>query len=310
MMKPTHARIADMALAVRRASPLALATSYGATLDGQSGGYAIGGDLAAEILMPAAGALLPLCTQITIAKAGSIGLPLDATSPWTENGIRALWQDEADQLEPTKPNLSLSTFRPKKLTVLVPVSDELLEDSDALAAWLPIAMREAVTQKINDAIVNGLGAARPLGILNSSGTIIVAKTDGQAANTISNRNLGDMLSRHLNPAGAVWLTSQPLGYVPDVQGKGGFLAGLPVVQIDACPALGTLGDIILADLSQYIVAMKAAQMASSIHLWFDQDIIAFRLTVRLDGMPALGAPVTPTNSAVSKSHFVALATRD
>ncbi|MDO9225638.1 MAG: phage major capsid protein [Pseudomonadota bacterium] len=307
---PTTPRItlAQVAQEVRRCGPLALATTFAGTPSGQDGGYSVPADTASEILMPAAGALLPLCTGITI-KGGSLGIPLDATSPWTENGIRALWQDEADQLEPTKPNLSLSTFRPKKLTVLVPVSDELLEDSDAMSAWLPLAMQAAVTQKINDAIINGIGAARPLGILNSSGTIVVSGTEGQPVGTITERNLQDMLDRHLNPAGAIWITSTPFGQTPGSPTPG-HLAGLPVFHTFACPPRGNLGDIVLADMSAYIVAMKGPQLATSVHLWFDQDLTAFRLTVRLDGMPALGAPVTPTNSAVSKSHFVTLASRD
>ena len=45
------------------------------------------------------------------------------------------------------------------------------------------------------------------------------------------------------------------------------------------------------------------------HLWFDQDLMAFRLIFRMDGQPAMAAAITPPNSSVTRSHFVALQAR-
>lgn len=305
--------LAEVALAVRRAAPMALATSFGSTVSGQDGGYAVPTDTASEILMFATGALLPLCREIPV-RGGGIGIPLDACSPWNDDGIQAFWPDEGDALQASIPKLGLTSFDLKKLTCLVPVTDELLEDSAALQAWLPMAMGEALKVKVNDSIVAGLGAGRPLGILNAPSKIVVDKEGSQTAATITDANVEAMLARHLDATAARWLVNP--GAYGAITGLATFdsasrtLAGLPIVLTDACKALGSDGDLILADLAGYVVASKAAQLAQSMHLWFDQDMTAFRLTFRFDGSPMLSSAVTPPNSAVTRSHFVTLAVRD
>lgn len=315
MIRPNAAAsIANIALEVARKAPMALATNFGSTLSGQDGGYAVPVDAANEILLPAVGALLPYCRQIPVTRGGSIRLPKDTATPYgTDTGIFCEWELEASQLPQRKPKLDLAGFELKKLIALVPVTDELLEDSDALAAYLPLAMQTAATAKVNSAIISGLGVGRPLGILNSSSLITVAKDGSQAAGTIVNANITAMLDRALTPQGSVWVAN-PSAYgrivnLAAFDSGSGKLGGLPVVTTDACPAPGTPGDLILADMGFYLAALKTPQLNSSVHLWFDQDMTAFKLIFRMDGMPALAAPVTPPNASATKSHFVALAER-
>jgi HK97 family phage major capsid protein len=308
------ARIGQIAVAVRRAAPLALATSFGSTLDGQSGGYSVPVDAARAILMPETGALLPHCGELPITRGGSIELPLDLATPYgTTGGVIAAWESEGVQLDQKKPKLNMTQFMLKKLVALVPVSDELLEDSDALAAWLPLALQTAATLKVNDAIVNGTGAGVPLGIRNSGSLITVEKETSQAPGSIVEGNIARMLDRSLSPDLSMWIAN-PSAYalitmLPSFDKATRTLAGLPILLTDACPAPGTAGDLILADMRYYIAASKTPQLNQSMHLWFDQDVTAFKLVFRMDGMPALGAPVTPPNTTASKSHFVTVATR-
>lgn len=313
MIKPTmQTRIASIANEVRRAAPMALATSYGATVNGPDGGYATPLDVGSEILMPGIGALLPHCRQVPV-KGGGIGIPLDAQTQFSDAGIVAAWEPEASQLPQQKPNLNLTSFYLKKLVALVPVTDALLEDSAAMEAYLPLAMQTAVTRKVNDAIINGTGAGVPLGILNSPCLITVSKETSQTADTILEANISQMLNRAIDPLSSIWVMNpRCYGHVSTLAAfdpATRTLAGLPIVTTDACTELGEFGDIILADMSWYIAAMKTPTLNSSMHLWFDQDITAFRLVFRMDGAPALGAPVTPPNSPVTRSHFVALAQR-
>ncbi len=49
--------------------------------------------------------------------------------------------------------------------------------------------------------------------------------------------------------------------------------------------------------------------ATSMHLWFDYDVQAFRATFRIDGHPWHAAAVTPPNSSVTRSSCVNLAAR-
>lgn len=305
-------RIAAVAREVCFRGPMALATSYGAALSGQDGGYAVPVDAATAILMHDTGALLPYCRQVPVTRGGSIKLPID-TATATDSGVIAAWEIEAAQLPQRKPGLNLTLFDLKKLIALVPASDELVEDSDALVAWLPLAMQQAVTLKVNEAIVGGIGAGRPLGILNSGSLITVAKASAQTAGTIIDENIATMLARSLTPMSSMWIAS-PAAYAQIVtltlfDAPTRTLAGLPIVLTDYCSALGTPGDLILADMNWYVVASKTPQLNGSMHMWFDQDVSAFRLTFRWDGMPALSAPITPPNSAVTKSHFITTAVR-
>ena len=75
--------------------------------------------------------------------------------------------------------------------------------------------------------------------------------------------------------------------------------------------VGDQGDIVLANMAGYRAITKAGgeEFSESMHLWFDQDVTAFKLIFRMDGQPALTSAVTPPNSAVTRSHFVALAAR-
>ncbi len=306
-------RIAAVARDVRRASPMALATTYGATVDGPGGGYAVPTEMASAILMPAVGALLPHCLEVPVVRGGGIDLPLDLATPFGSEGVIAAWEDEAAQMPQRSPKLNMDSFRLKKLTTLVPCSDEMFEDSAALAAWLPLAMQTAVVHKCNDAIINGPGTARPLGILKSGSLITVAKDGSQVAGSIVDANVAMMLDRSLSPMTSTWIAN-PSAYAK-ITVLSGFdnasmtLAGRPIVLTDACPVPGQPGDLILADLGMYVVASKNPKLGDSVHLWFDQDITAFKLVYRMDGMPALSAPVTPPHASATKSHFVTTAVR-
>jgi HK97 family phage major capsid protein len=91
----------------------------------------------------------------------------------------------------------------------------------------------------------------------------------------------------------------------------GFLLGRPIVVTEACATLGTVGDVILADLSKYLTVVKAGGVRSdtSIHLFFDQNTTAFRFVLRIAGQPWLSAPIARKNGANTLSHFVTVATR-
>lgn len=312
MKDHTHLEFARFAQEIARRPAIAAATNT-ATRKADDGGFAVPTDAADMILAPSVGALLPLCTVLPVANGGSIELPVDLSTAYTEAGIISGWQDETDQLPEYKPSLKKSLFTPRKLITLVPVSDELLSDSAALAAYLPLAMQTAVTRRINEAILSGPGVARPLGILKANATITVAKEGAQAAGSIVAANLTAMLARSLNPTASHWIMNPALyGQIIGLaawDGASRTLAGRPVVLTDACPAPGNPGDIVLAEMQSYLVAMKDPGRHMSTHLWFDQDVNAFRLTVRLDGMPMLAAPITPPNSTVTRSHFVTLAER-
>lgn len=307
------------------------ATTFGNEAAGPDGGYAVPPAFASEIASYAYAedSLLSRC-DVTPVAGNTMTFPKDETTPWGSTGITASWEAEGNQSTPKKPALGEAQLKLRKLKVLVAASDELLADASAMSSYITRKCGEAVDWKVNDAILNGTGAGMPLGILNAGCLVAQAKETGQSADTIVAKNVAKMYSRVVTGAGAnlVWLlnpdafpevvtltlNNNPI-WVPANEGfKGapnGLLLGRPIVMTDACDTLGDQGDIVLANLSGYRAITKAggAEFAQSMHLWFDQDLMAFRLVFRMDGQPAMAAAITPPNSAVTRSHFVALAAR-
>jgi len=81
----------------------------------------------------------------------------------------------------------------------------------------------------------------------------------------------------------------------------GTLFGRPVIPIEQCQTMGTVGDIILADMSEYILIDKGGiQNASSIHVRFVNDETCFRFVYRVDGrkLAALNSNVEMTSSLI------------
>jgi len=107
------------------------------------------------------------------------------------------------------------------------------------------------------------------------------------------------------------LGQQPI-WTPPATGfqnaPGGFLFGRPVRFSEHCKTLGDKGDIQLLDLKGYYGVRKegGTRYATSLHLYFDYGLQAFRWILRFGGQPHLSAPVAPANGANTKSHFVSL----
>ena len=67
----------------------------------------------------------------------------------------------------------------------------------------------------------------------------------------------------------------------------------------------------VANMGQYMSGQKVAGLRAetSMHLWFDYDVTAFKFVMRVAGQPWLSAPVSPANGANTYSPFVTLAAR-
>jgi HK97 family phage major capsid protein len=82
-----------------------------------------------------------------------------------------------------------------------------------------------------------------------------------------------------------------------------------VIAIEQAPALGTQGDIVLADLSQYMTITGAPRYALSADAGFLTDESLIRFTLRCDGNPMWSSPITPYNGTLTRSPFITLAAR-
>ncbi len=324
----------DERLLVGASRGAAAPASFGAEGSGQDGGFLVPPQFAQEIfrLSLDEDSLLPLTDNVEIT-GNTMAFPKDETTPWGSNGIRAYWQGEAASAVTTKPVLGLATLRLKKLMALVPVTDELLDDTNALSSYLPDKIATSIRWKSNESILFGSGSGVPVGCMNATTTVTVAKESGQATQTLQPQNLAKMIAR-LPPGSfsrAVWIVNNdvlpalftltlgnypiylPIGGTPSGMQASpyGTLLGRPVFVSQHANTFSSQGDVLLADLSYYQTITKAGglQTATSMHLYFDTDLTAFRTTFRMDGQSKIAAPISPAKGATTLSPFAQLGAR-
>ena len=308
-------------------------------LIGSEGGFLLEPSFAAELLKPLhdAGPFSSRCAKLPIGpnSNGVTVRAVDETSRATGSrwgGIKGYRLAEAGTKLPTFPTFKLIELRLKKYAVLCYATDELLQDTTALASIIQQGASEELDFMINDDILNGAGVAGPLGILVSPALVTVAKEAGQLAATVATENIFKMWAR-LHPrskSNSVWFINTDItpqlyalkltvgtGGMPMYMAPGslpnspsGALLGRPVVETEFSATLGTPGDILLADMSQYAMIDRDVQAATSIHVQFVTDEVAFRFVYRCDGQPKLSSPLTPYKGGSNTlSPFVALAVR-
>ena len=274
--------------------------------------------------------LLARTTQFQVS-GNNLTLPTDEAAPWT-GGITAYWTAEGAQITQSKSKLGSASWKLHKMAALVPVTDELLEDAVALESFMVQKAPEAMIHKANSAIISGDGVGKPVGLLNSGFKYKVAKESGQAADTVQAENIIKMYSRMIptSRGQAAWFINpaveEQLRFLKDSAGNYIYLAagsqmnnapyalllGRPVIpMMGSMKALGDEGDIIFADLSYYYTITKTAgiKQAVSTHLYFDQDIQAYKWTFRMDGSCPFKAPVKTEFGDYEMSGIVTLEAR-
>jgi len=300
------------------------------------GGFLVQQDFSTQLLDKAydTGILARKVTRIPIsANSNGIKLPsVDETSRATGSrwgGVQVYWAAEADAATAKKPKFKRIDLELKKLIGLFYATDELIQDAAALSGVANKAFPEEFGFVLDDSIIRGNGAGQPLGIYNSSPLVAVAAEAAQTATTVVAANVVKMFARM--PArllgGAEWFVNQdvlpqlPLMtigqqpiYLPPTGFKdapvNGTLLGRPVNVIEQCETLGTQGDIMFANLGEYITIDKGGINAdSSMHVRFLNDEMTFRWTYRVDGQPAWSSALTPYKGSNTLSPFVVLAAR-
>lgn len=248
-------------------------------------------------------------------------------------GVQGYWKGELTQMNSSQIKMREVKLSPHELYVFCFISDKLLRNAPGTAsALLERSAADEMSFKIGDAIINGDGNGKPLGVIGHAGTVSVAKETGQAAATLVTENIRKMWSRCHGRfrANAAWFVNQEVetqldglkfevgtGGVPVMLPPGGLsgapyrtLYGRPVIPIEYCAALGTEGDIILANLQSYAVGLKGMMdTAYSMHLKFDYAQTAYRIIFEIDGQPWLNSVITPFKGASTLSPIVTLATR-
>ena len=169
------------------------------------GGFLIPPEFSAKIFerVYATDTLLGMTDSYTVSSSG-IAFPRNAETSRADGsrkgGIRGYWMDEAAQVTGSKTTFGRFQLSLHKIAVMCYVTDELLSDSAvALDQYLTNAAAEEINFLIGDAIVNGTGAGKPLGILNAPCLVTQDKEGGQAATTVKTENIVKMWARLFAP---------------------------------------------------------------------------------------------------------------
>lgn len=258
---------------------------------------------------------------------------IDSTSNASNiyGGVAAYWTEEAGTLTDSSPTFGRVKLEAKKLTAYSEVPNELFADSlISLQMLINEIFPEALAWFEDIAFISGSGVGEPLGFLNSPAMVSVTKETGQAADTIVWENLVKMYSRMLpsSLSNAVWIAN--LDTFPELAtmslsvGTGGSaiwltdgvsgppmrILGRPVLFTEKMPTLGDAGDIVLADMSHYLIGdRQAIQADTSPHYRFQTDMTSMRFISRLDGRPWLQSAITPQTGSNTLSPFVQLQAR-
>ncbi len=292
------------------------------------GGYLVEPTLSGEVMRPIheMGPFTSSAKKMPVSRNSNSGWlwGVDETSRVTGSrwgGIQGYRLNEGGTKTASKPKFRRINFELKKYAAVVYGTDELLSDAPMFSEIVNTGCREELMFMANDDIVNGSGVGGPQGVLSSGALVSFARVN---ANLIEHADIIKMWARMhpRNKANAKWyinsevhpqldalyfastVLSPYVGYRPDGVMT---LYGKPVVETEFNPALGTMGDILLADMGDYLFFEKTdIEAATSIHVQFLTDETTFRFVYRCDGQTAMASAITPFKGTNTQSAFVAL----
>lgn len=259
----------------------------------------------------------------------------DISSDAIFDGIKMYRAAEAATVTATKGYLEKTRLELEKSMGLAYWSGEAAKHAAFLGQFYQRGFSMALMRQMENEVINGTGVGQCRGILKS-GNAVQSKAI-ETGQTISDpymyKNITGMwnILHTEDRANAVWLvhpdTEENLEHVTFPVGTGGvpvFLSAgggigpgaatlkqRPVVPTDHCSAVGTVGDIILANLNKYMLIRKGTMdMNTSIHVRFLYDEEVFRVIAYFNGIVKNPNALTIKNSSVARASFVTLATRN
>ena len=305
-------------------------TTYGGENIGPDGGFAVPPDYRAAITEAWGDDdnLINLFSPISTS-SNILTLVTDETTPWSSSGITGAWTDEAGTITATKPVLKQVNIPLRKVASLVHLSDEMTEDSPAIASYIAKKMGQKLASLVSQAIVSGDGVGKPQGLTNAPSYVQVTRT---TAHKIKAEDVTNMVAR-LRPGGfgkAFWLThsSRPPAALDDgarwldrtipifatdyTKSPFGTLLGRPIHVTEYASDLvtgtsnATTFDLLLVNPDGYAIAVKSGgvQTAATIAFAFDQSLQSFRATMRVGGQALLSAAITRASGSDTLSDIV------
>lgn len=225
-------------------------------------------------------------------------------------GVQVNWTGEGEEMSESDADLGQITLTPHEVSGFATITDKLLRNWQAAGPFLEQLLRGAVVGAEDRSFLSGSGVHKPLGILNAGATKFLNRT---TANTVVYADVLAMVSRMLMRDGSAPVWSMPQQALPkistlkDDEGKfiwkadardgfAGTLLGYPVRWNNRAPALGSKGDLLLADWSHYLIKDGSGPfVAASEHVKFTSNKTVIKIVWNVDGAPWLTAPIQEEN---------------
>lgn len=274
---------------------------------GSEGGVLVEKPLVPEILRPnfAEGSLYADCKIINVSASNARGVKIPIANETTRGvnsilgGIRAYVVSEGVAKSVCKGTFSQLDLPLKKGAVVIPASDEIMQDSEVLQSYVSMGAEQGLKALIDYNIVYGSGSLMN-GIAGHPSTGFV-----DVGVTISLGELKDMVDAYYGGPSGKWYTSkQRWNQIGDLfddpalpltwDDKGPMLWGYRVVVTDVVP----MGTIMLADLTQYVIVQKEMTSAVNKSLKFLENEQYFRYVIRLNGSGLWVGPVTLDDDSI------------
>ncbi len=259
--------------------------------------------------------------RVNAETAQAAGVP-----PWWGGMTFAWGSDATGAITQTNPTLALNELTAHSLIGTVIASRDLADDigSGGQDFLFDMFARGSAWNE-EYAFFNGLGGSQhqPMGIINSGGLATVTRAgSGHIAAADVKGMAGKMTPRGW--AHAIW-TCHPSA-IPDLTGITGFipnqnsgetfgisamasLLGRPVFVTDKVPKLGTLGDLLFIDPTQYLIGERAELIVQcSDEQRFSTNEVVYRVWRRVDGQPVFSHTILAADATTAISPFVGIAT--
>jgi len=246
-------------------------------------------------------------------------------------GFTVARRAETAAISASRSEMEKVTLKAASLFGLAYSTEELLTDSPiSFVAYIDAGFRDQFTHHMIGEKLFGLGAGQYTGAVVSDCKVAVTR---DTASRILGTDLIAMRQRCWGYGQAIWIANldcvgeimragaasydaaaaTPLSgnnaiYTQSMQeGQPDRILGRPVFYTEYAETLGTVGDIILGNWSQYLEGLyQPLQSAESMHVRFLNHERAFKFWLRNAGAPWWRSALTPNQSSATLSPFVHL----
>jgi HK97 family phage major capsid protein len=309
------------------------------------GGFLVPEYLRSQVLSYMTGAIVR--PEAMVLPMSTLRLPIPTLDNLTQGnnaqalgGLTFAWTAEGAGITPTAPSFGRAVLEARKAAAyLEGVPNEFVDDAaEAFGEFTGRVVSQGYTWFEDDSFISGTGTGEPQGLINAPCAVGITRANSdavglvdiagmvnalhpaalQAALTpgvtrvkwlISADVLGQLLEIYLNFGSATSGIAAPPDWLQlgDGDKVGPSILGIPAVITDHQPAIGTTGDVILADLGQYVIGDRLAMTVerSAKGTGFVTGTSNFRIKARLDGRYWVQSATT-TEAGQSVSPVVVL----